>query len=414
MEKSEKQKPRSSYGSIYYRKDRGKWDVRIPTGERNASGRPVYRHHYTKTKKDAEKLLRKLQRARERGELVVRPARAPEPEEARTDVCTVLMAIDEYLATKKAEGRTEKTLQTYRSYRKIFADHSIGAMPVEDVSPADVEAFMAWRRERVYRTQRRPGSRCTDAPLVVEKEGGTASNATINRNLALLSGAFSRLVDHRRLPENPVSRVKRPKEAEGTRVALSKAEAADLVDACDEFLRPLVIGALFTGARKGELESLTWGDVDLDERALLLRRSKVGNSSRIRIHPGLEAELRALRKRTAAGAGIPADDEPVFLSSKGTDRWDVRRAWTRAVKAAGLAEKRGLTFHSLRHTFAVHFLEGGAAITDLQAILGHARLTTTQVYAKMVDARMNASIEALSYGFEDAGDGEERTVKRIG
>ena len=122
----------------------------------------------------------------------------------------------------------------------------------------------------------------------------------------------------------------------------------------------------------------------------------------------------------------------VYLSPIGT-RWNSVRPgqpepaqWTagidvgafdgsipRAVKAAGLSEKRGLTFHSLRHTFAVHFLEGGAAVTDLKGALGHSNLATTQIYAEMVDERMNASIEALSYGLETAERGQVRISERI-
>ena len=67
------------------------------------------------------------------------------------------------------------------------------------------------------------------------------------------------------------------------------------------------------------------------------------------------------------------------------------------MKGAGLADRKGLVFHSLRHTFAVHFLQGGAAITDLQKLLGHSNLSTTQIYAKAVDARARASVEMLSY-----------------
>ena len=58
---------------------------------------------------------------------------------------------------------------------------------------------------------------------------------------------------------------------------------------------------------------------------------------------------------------------------------------------------RAVTPHVMRHTFAVHFLEGGAAVTDLQAVLGHASLTTTQIYAQALDARTKASVEALDF-----------------
>ncbi|MCU0728156.1 MAG: tyrosine-type recombinase/integrase [Planctomycetes bacterium] len=52
----------------------------------------------------------------------------------------------------------------------------------------------------------------------------------------------------------------------------------------------------------------------------------------------------------------------------------------------------------VRRTFACHYLQNGAAVTDLQAILGHSNLATTQVYARMFDERMRASIRALDYG----------------
>jgi integrase/recombinase XerD len=64
----------------------------------------------------------------------------------------------------------------------------------------------------------------------------------------------------------------------------------------------------------------------------------------------------------------------------------------------GYPRGRFLLRLSLRHTFAVHFLEGGAAVTDLQGILGHTDLTTTQIYAHMVDSRTRASLVALDYG----------------
>jgi len=68
-----------------------------------------------------------------------------------------------------------------------------------------------------------------------------------------------------------------------------------------------------------------------------------------------------------------------------------------------------ITFHSTRHTFASHYLEGGA-VSDLKEILGHSNLKTTEIYAKAVDVRTRASVEALDYGLDadsvrDAGNG---------
>ncbi len=408
---NEETKKRNSFGSVYYRADRGKWDVRIPTGEKTSSGRTQYRHHYARTKREAEKLLRELRKAKETSGLVVRPARAVAEELVEIRL-TVLEAIDAFIETKKAEGKSDKTLEQYNANRKRFAAHSIAKKAAEDLSAADVEAYMAWRRENVWSTQHGKGSLPGKDVKVVKKEGASASNATINRDLALLSGAMSRLTRLGEISDNPVLRVKKPKEAKGARVALSKEETARLVDACDDHLRPLVLAAIFTGARKGELTSLNWGDVSLDSHTLMIRRTKTGNATRLRLHPVLAAELEQLRKKTGGEKGIPSQDAPVFLSTRGTRFVDVRKAWRTAVKRAELVDKKGLSFHSLRHTFAVHFLEHGAAVTDLQAILGHSNLATTQVYAKMVDARMNASIEALDFGLGEGAGAQIRNIER--
>jgi site-specific recombinase XerD len=84
------------------------------------------------------------------------------------------------------------------------------------------------------------------------------------------------------------------------------------------------------------------------------------------------------------------------------------------MKAAELSDRKDLTFHSLRHTFATTFLEGGAAVTDLQRILGHRNLTTTQIYAHMVDARARASVEALDFGIADVQDRDDEKLLSIG
>ncbi len=68
------------------------------------------------------------------------------------------------------------------------------------------------------------------------------------------------------------------------------------------------------------------------------------------------------------------------------------------MRRAGLSAKLGLCFHALRHTFGTAYLSGGAAITDLQGLLGHRSVSTTQIYARMVDSRARASLEALDFG----------------
>lgn len=205
------------------------------------------------------------------------------------------------------------------------------------MTPGDVEAYMAWRRERIYGTSREKGKRYEAPPVVSRREGGIPSNATLNKDLMVLSCSFNRLVRHRDLKENPVSRVHRPKESKRVRVALSKEEVRKLVGACSPNFRPLVLAALFTGARRGELLRLRWGDINFDTTSISLLRPKAGNASTIPLHPVLAEALWSIRESRAKTEGrkIP-DSEPVFTWKRGMPFGDIRKAWRTAVDAAGL------------------------------------------------------------------------------
>ena len=96
------------------------------------------------------------------------------------------------------------------------------------------------------------------------------------------------------------------------------------------------------------------------------------------------------------------DKDHVFLSRRGVEFTNVTKSWKLAVEAAGLAGREGLTFHSLRHSFAAHALEGGAAVTDLPSQLGHANLATNQIYAAAVSQRRRDMVMALDFGMRPA------------
>jgi len=88
----------------------------------------------------------------------------------------------------------------------------------------------------------------------------------------------------------------------------------------------------------------------------------------------------------------------IFANPDTGEPWvDFRKAWRRALVAAGIPERKGLNLYSLRHTFATHYLEGGGAITDLRSQLGHSDISTTQIYAALVDSRRRDSVFALRF-----------------
>ena len=323
-----------------------------------------------------------------------RPAgeRPAEPE-VRGDVLTVSGALDAYGQAKRGEGLSAASLRQLAAVRGRVAASPLGARDVREVTPQDLEAFLLWRQERLWRTHRETGEKAT-APVKVELRADERkpSSSTVARDFAWIAAALNRLARLGVIPENPARRVRKPKETKRARVALSKEEALALVRACAGDLRVLVLVALLTGGRRGEVLALRWGDVNFQSGTVTLSRSKVRNASTLPLHPALAEELRLLRARRAEKYHVPGNEERIFPDA------EFRKGWRDALAAAGLAGKKGLTFHSLRHSFATHFLEGGGAITDLAGVLGHASVTTTMIYAKMVDARTRDTLFRMDLG----------------
>lgn len=154
-------------------------------------------------------------------------------------------------------------------------------------------------------------------------------------------------------------------------------EPGTVLAARDRALLELLYG---TGARISEAVGLDLDDLDLEEQTVLLR-GKGGKERRVPVGryacEALEAYLvRARPALQSAGSGTPA----VFLNSRG-GRLSRQSAWTVLTKAA---DRAGLSVevspHTLRHSFATHLLDGGADVRVVQELLGHASVTTTQIY----------------------------------
>lgn len=287
----------------------------------------------------------------------------------------------EVLENRIAPVRAPATVDLYQANLKALTRffgprrHDCGQIPpkrLDEITPSAFQDYRAWR-------------------LGV---GGPASPATVNREQQFASVILNMAVVDGIIEENPLCGLKKLREPRKPRRFFEKEEVAALLKACDKHFRPIVLAALFTGARFGELRGLRWQDVNLATAKLELFRSKVGNADRLDLHPVLVKELGRLKKsRPTAG---PSDF--IFLSRRSTPWVNIRKSWNRAMKAAKLDGRDGLTFHSLRHTFATFFLDGGGAVTDLRAQLGHVELSTTQRYAALVNQRRRDSVFSLDFG----------------
>jgi site-specific recombinase XerD len=233
----------------------------------------------------------------------------------------------------------------------------------------------------------------------LSRRGAAAS--TVARKLASLRALFRALRETGAVEQNPAELLSAPKRPRHLPKTLRPDEVSRLLDRIPAATplelrdRALLELAYATGLRAEELVSLDVGSVDFDAEEARVE----GKGGKTRVVPIGEHALRALtryldRGRPALGSG---DGHPALFLSKSGRRLstsDVRRrlrVWTRHAALAG-----GVSPHWLRHSFATHLLEGGADLRAIQELLGHASLSTTQVYTRVESQRLR-SVYARSH-----------------
>lgn len=147
--------------------------------------------------------------------------------------------------------------------------------------------------------------------------------------------------------------------------------------------RALVELLYASGLRASELASLRWADVNLDAGYVRC----LGKGSKERVVPLGRPAIQALREYAAAGRGAPAEDF-LFVSAKG-GRLARESVWRILQRLALRRGVRGRVFpHAVRHSFATHLVENGADLRYVQEMMGHAKISTTQVYTQVDGERL--------------------------
>jgi site-specific recombinase XerD len=276
-------------------------------------------------------------------------------------------------ADLRRRGMAEKTRRAYGVDLGQFALWCTAqAIEPRDVAPRDLRRYAAVLSER------------------------DAVAATVARKLAALRAFFRTLREHGHVTQNPVDLVPSPKRPRTLPKVLRPDELATLLDRIPASTplelrdRALLEVAYGSGLRAEELVNLDVAAVGFDTEELRVE----GKGAKTRIVPTGEYALRALaryleRARPALAAG---DDEPALFLSKSGRRLstsDVRRrlrVWARHAAVQG-----GISPHALRHSFATHLLEGGADLRSIQELLGHASISTTQIYTRVESARLKSA-----------------------
>jgi len=249
--------------------------------------------------------------------------------------------------------------------------------------------------------------------------------ATANRHVACLKHMFTKAEEWELIDDDMLKRVRRVKllrENNRRLRYLSKVECAALLDACEPHLKSIVVTALNTGMRRGEILSLEWNrHVDLRHDFILLDQTKNGERREIPINQTLRSTLQGLVRHIHSPY--------VFTDLEGKRFKDVKKSFRSACRRAVIErcpkcsyegrktdtespgncplcgtklERRCIEdfrFHDLRHTAASHMIMAGVDIVTIKEILGHKTLTMTLRYAHLAPSHKKKAVEALENGY---------------
>jgi integrase len=193
------------------------------------------------------------------------------------------------------------------------------------------------------------------------RQAGNAviKDATINRDMSVLKHILYWGVDEQLLQANPLARMRLVRERRTRRQVLSVAEEQVLLGSAKNHLYGMVLMALDTGMRRGEITTQLWEDIDFSQKVLFVTHSKTpeGESREIPLTERLHGYL--LKDRQTMG---------LVISFKGRSVRIVKRTWKTALRNAKL---RHIRFHDLRHTFNTRLMEAGVLQEIRMAIMGH-------------------------------------------
>ena len=276
-----------------------------------------------------------------------------------------------------------------RAHRLAWWQAQLGPHPFTEISDDHIHAALeglAHREARYY------AGKDADGVPIYKGKGRPMLPATINRYHQALAAVLTWAIKRRIAPKgwmNPSRAVEKRSEAGSARTRfLSDAERERLLLACKaaawDKLYLLVLMALTTGARKGELQGLRWADIDLEARLAHVGRSKNGDPKALPLVPAVSGELVGLK-------GAPTT--LVFGSKRvpGTP-FEFIYQWHDALKAAGI---RGFRFHDLRHSCASHLAANGATLLEIADVLGHRQLQMTKRYSHLTTAHKAGLIDRL-------------------
>jgi integrase len=221
----------------------------------------------------------------------------------------------------------------------------------------------------------------------------SVKKSTVNIELRHLKAAFSKGVQWGYIEKNPFGQVRPFRIPESAPLFFAEAEILNLLKSIEEhWLKEIVIFAMNTGVRIGELINLEWSDIDFGKRVIQISQKDdfTTKSKRERLIPMNNEVFELL-------TGFKRNGSYVFPTAEGLRRGQgfISKRFKRHVRKIGMDER--FTFHSLRHTFASHLVQKGVSLYIVSKLLGHSNLKTTEVYAHLAPETFQEVVNLLSF-----------------
>ena len=211
--------------------------------------------------------------------------------------------------------------------------------------------------------------------------------STVNRLTGCLKHMINKGVQWEMASEEALKLVRmvKPLEENNRRLRfLTIGECQTLIDCCAPHLKPIVIVALHTGMRRGEILGLKWKQVDLNHGFILLDTTKNGERKEIPIDDTLQEMFTEMPHSI--------ESIHVFTDRDGNPYKSIKHSFSTALRKAGIHDFR---FHDCRHTFASHLVMAGVDLVSVKDLLGHKSLTMTLRYAHLASGHKRKAVNTL-------------------
>lgn len=358
-------------GTLRQRSD-GRWEYRAIVGY-DADQNPIRKSFYSMDKRGAGA------KAKYRAWLECK-------EDKPLEKMTVKQWSAQWLEDYKKGKIAPKSYNNYKLYIESHIVPELGAKLLDQVRPVDIQRLYAKKKD--------------------------LSSSALNHIRISLNGIFKSAVENKLCKDNPAADVKPPKKTKTIPTAFTKDEISKILAFSSTHENGHFIEALlYTGLRIGELCALTWNDIDFENMCITVSKTiattdeggkkydikettKTGRKREVVL---TEAGLKIFQKMKKEGIFVFSGKRTPFITP------DIYRRKYDSVFLALNSEVppservRTLSPHKCRHTYATYLLAGGANIRAVQDQLGHARITTTEIYTHVDIESRKENVQKLGY-----------------